>query len=97
MACMLRPPDRGVQEFYIVPRTGVFTTYTRLNTGLRLQRGPELDEDLERQLYQNRAIIHSKGDAQTAHGDYAWFRLFAKNSAIIHSKGDAQTAHGDYA
>ena len=26
-------------EFYIVPRTGVFTTYTRLNTGLRLQRG----------------------------------------------------------
>ena len=24
---------------YIVPRTGVFTTYTRLNTGLRLQRG----------------------------------------------------------
>ena len=32
-------------EFYIVPRTGVFTTYTRLNTGLRLQRGPELDGD----------------------------------------------------
>ena len=39
-------------EFYIVPRTGVFTTYTRLNTGLRLQRGPELDGDLERELHQ---------------------------------------------
>ena len=27
-------------QFYIVPRTGVFTTYARLNTGLlRLQRG----------------------------------------------------------
>ena len=35
-------------EFYIVPRTGVFTTYTRLNTSLRLHRGPELDGDLER-------------------------------------------------
>ena len=30
---------------YIAPRTGVFTTYTKLNRGLRLrlQRGPELD------------------------------------------------------
>ena len=37
-------------EYYIVPRTGVFTTYTRLNTGLRLQRRPELDGDLEREL-----------------------------------------------
>ena len=26
-------------QFYIVPRTVVFTTCTRLNTGLRLQRG----------------------------------------------------------
>ena len=30
-------------QFYIVPRTGVFTTHTRLTTGLRLQRRPELD------------------------------------------------------
>ena len=37
-------------EFYIVPRTGVFTTDTRLNTGLRPQRRPELDGDLEREL-----------------------------------------------
>ena len=29
-----------VQQFYIVPRTGVFTTHTRLTTGLRLQRRP---------------------------------------------------------
>ena len=37
---------------YIVPRTGVFTTHTKLNRGLRLrlQRGPELDGDLEREL-----------------------------------------------
>ena len=32
-------------------------------------------------------IIHSKGDAQTAHGDYAWFELFAKNSAtVVHAQ-----------
>ena len=41
-----------VQQFYIVPRTGVFTTHTRLTTGLRLQRRPELDGDLERELLQ---------------------------------------------
>ena len=35
----------------------MFTTYTRLNTGLRLQRGPELDGDLERELHQNRAQL----------------------------------------
>ena len=46
-------------EFYIVPRTGVFTTHTRLNTGLRLQRRPELDGDLERELHQNRAQLCS--------------------------------------
>ena len=44
-------------EFYIVPRTGVFTTDTRLNTGLRLQRRPELDGDLERELHQNCAQL----------------------------------------
>ena len=30
-------------QFYIVPRTGVFTTCTGLNTGLRLQRGCPTD------------------------------------------------------
>ena len=45
------------KEFYIVPRTGVFTTDTRLNTGLRLQRRPELDGDLERELHQNRVQL----------------------------------------
>ena len=34
-----------------------FTTYTRLNAGLRLQRGPELDGDLERELHHNRAQL----------------------------------------
>ena len=46
-------------EYYIVPRTGVFTTYTRLNTGLRLQRRPELDGDVERELHQNRAQLNA--------------------------------------
>ena len=51
---------RAVQlEFYIVPRTGVFTTHTRLNTGLRLQRRPELNGDLERELHQNRAQLNA--------------------------------------
>ena len=44
-------------EFYIVPRTGVFTTDARLNTGLRLQRRPELDGNLEREFHQNRAQL----------------------------------------
>ena len=44
-------------EFYIVPRTGVFTTDTRLNSGLRLQRRPELNGDLEREFHQNRAQL----------------------------------------
>ena len=37
----------------------MFTTHTKLNIGLRLrlQRGPELDGDLERELYQNRAQL----------------------------------------
>ena len=35
----------------------MFTTDTRLNTGLRLQRRPELDGDLEREFHQNRAQL----------------------------------------
>ena len=44
---------------YIVRRTGVFTTHTKLNRGLRLrlQRGPELDGDLERELLSPVAVL----------------------------------------
>ena len=45
-------------EFYIVPWTGVFTTDTRLNTGLRQQRRPELDGDLERVLHRAQLDAH---------------------------------------
>ena len=53
----MRIVPSSTRILYIVPRTGVFTTHTKLNRGLRLQRGPELDGDLERELHQNRAHL----------------------------------------
>ena len=44
----------------------MFTSYTRLNTGLRLQRRPELDGDLEHELHQNRAQLDAHPELPVA-------------------------------
>ena len=58
-ANFIRIVPSSTRILYIVPRTGVFTTYTKLNRGLRLrlQRGPELDGDLEREPVSSVAVL----------------------------------------